>query len=73
MDEKLTAQATRYADMLQVCLQQKACTAFLTWGFTDLYTWIPGFTGKDDAPLPFDKAFQSKPAYTALLNVLSEP
>jgi len=72
VDQNLAAQATLYANMLQVCLQHKACTAFLTWGFTDMYTWIPGFTGKDDAPLPFDKAFQPKPAYTALLNVLSE-
>jgi len=71
--DKLTAQAKLYGDILRVCLQQKGCTAFLTWGFTDLFTWIPGFTHHPDAPLPFDKAYQPKPAYQSLLNVLSEP
>jgi endo-1,4-beta-xylanase len=70
-DRKLTAQASVYADMLHVCLQHKNCTAFLTWGFVDTYSWIPGFTGHDDAPLPFDKAYKPKPAYDTLLNVLS--
>ena len=70
-DENRAAQARVYGDMLQVCLQHKACTALVTWGFTDQYSWIPTFTKKDDAPLPFDKAYQPKPAFMALLNSLT--
>jgi endo-1,4-beta-xylanase len=70
-DENLKAQAALYGTMLQVCLQHKNCTAFLTWGFTDNYTWIPGFTGKDDLPLPFDMNYLPKPAYGAMIDVLN--
>jgi len=69
--ERLAAQAELYANMLRVCLQHPGCTAFLSWGFTDEYSWIPRDTKKDDAPLPFDKSYQPKPALGALLNVLS--
>jgi endo-1,4-beta-xylanase len=71
-NEKLAAQAQVYADTLRTCLQQKACTALLAWGLIDKYSWIPGFTGKPDAPLLFDDNYQPKPAYTALLDVLSQ-
>lgn len=71
-DDKLAAQAEVYNDVLHTCLQQKAGTALLTWGFTDEYTWIPGYTGKPDAPLPFDKDYKPKPAYAALQTALSE-
>ena len=69
--QRLAAQARVYRQMLGVCLETPVCTAFLTWGFTDQYSWIPGFTGHPDAPLPFDTAYAPKPAYWALRGVLS--
>jgi endo-1,4-beta-xylanase len=64
--ENLAAQAKIYQDMLGVCLSEGSCRAFVLWGFTDKHSWIPGFTGKPDAALIFDKSYRPKPAYNAL-------
>jgi endo-1,4-beta-xylanase len=71
--ERLAAQAKIYREMLQVCLEAKNCKAFVTWGFTDAYSWIPGFTGHPDAGLIFDKNYQPKPAFSALIELLKQP
>jgi endo-1,4-beta-xylanase len=70
--KRFKEQAQVYRDMLTVCLQAENCTGFVLWGFTDLYSWIPGFTGHDDAALIFDKQYQPKPAYHALIRAFSE-
>jgi len=44
------------------------CTAFLTWGFTDKYTWL----GSDKFPLPFDKDYSPKPAWWGMMNSLKQ-
>ncbi|GAA3240886.1 endo-1,4-beta-xylanase [Dactylosporangium siamense] len=68
---KLAAQADVYRDAIRFCLAQPACTAFVTWGFTDKYSWIPGSSpGYGDA-LPFDRDYRAKPAFTALLDALN--
>ena len=52
-------------------LQQRGCTAFQTWGFTDRYSWIPGYTkGAKGRALLFDQDYLPKPAYNALREVL---
>ena len=62
----LNLQAEGYRQSLEFCLRQKNCVAFLTWGFTDKYSWIPGFfKGTGDA-LPLDSEYRQKPAYLAL-------
>jgi endo-1,4-beta-xylanase len=66
----LTAQAQTYKDLIGVCLAQKACTAFQTWGFTDKYSWIPSFFTGDGWALPFDQVYAKKPAYTSLLTAM---
>jgi endo-1,4-beta-xylanase len=66
----LAAQAQTYKDLLTVCLAQTACTAFQTWGFTDKYSWIPGFYPDYGWALPFDMDYQKKPAYNSLLEAL---
>ncbi len=71
MDERLAAQARIYGDMMRVALDAEACTAFVTWGFTDRHSWIPDFTGNPDAALLFDEAYRPKPAYRALVEALS--
>ena len=66
-------QAEIYRFVAAACLQQPGCTAFQTWGFTDKYTWVPGFTkGVKGAPLLFDQSYAPKPAYDALLQVLKQ-
>jgi endo-1,4-beta-xylanase len=67
---KLQQQATGYGQLLQLCLSQPRCRAFVTWGFTDKFSWVPStFSGQGDA-LIFDANYQIKPAYTSLLNTL---
>jgi endo-1,4-beta-xylanase len=72
MQARLDAEAQIYRDMLSACLAVKQCTAFVMWGFTDRYSWIPAATGHPDAPLIFDAAYRPKPAYFALASVLNE-
>ena len=69
-EEKLAAQAKIYGDMLRVCLAAKNCKAFVLWGFTDRYSWIPYETGNQDIPLIFDKSYRPKPAYDTLKQTL---
>lgn len=69
--ERLAAQARQYGDVLRTCLAYKNCTAFITWGFTDRYTWLGSLTGKEEAPLLFDESYRPKPAYDAIKQVLS--
>ena len=72
LQARLEVEAQVYRDMLGVCLSVKQCTAFVMWGFTDRYSWIPDATGHWDAPLIFDEEYRPKPAYFALVNVLNE-
>merc|ERR1712139_105201 len=60
-------QARLYAELLQVCLDVKACKNFETWGLTDKYTW----KGTDKHPLPFDENYKPKAAVTAMLTAMS--
>jgi endo-1,4-beta-xylanase len=62
--ERLAAQARVYRELLQTCLAVQ-CNAFLTWGFTDAYSWRSA-----QQPLLFDSSYLPKPAYFALLEVL---
>lgn len=59
-----------YRQTLAACLQVAACRVFTTWGVTDHYSWIPSWTGNPDSPLLFDKNYQPKPAYFALIELL---
>jgi endo-1,4-beta-xylanase len=65
-------QKDNYYRLLKTCLANPNCKTFLTWGFTDAYSWVPGFfTGFGDA-LPFDAAYKSKPAYEGMRQALME-
>jgi endo-1,4-beta-xylanase len=69
----LQSQATIYRQIADICLRNRGCTAFQTWGFTDKYSWIPRFTHyTKGAALPFDAQYQPKPAYGALIKVFAE-
>ena len=59
-------QVGSFTVLLQACLLTPHCVMFTLWGFTDKYSWVPGFfTGQGEAT-PLDANFQPKPAYTAL-------
>lgn len=72
LPDKLLAQAEVYRRVFTACLQAPNCQAFVTWGLTDRQSWIPGWTGRPDAPLVFDEAGRPKPAYDTLIEALKE-
>jgi hypothetical protein len=62
-------QARIYEDVLGACLENPGvCTAFLTWGFSDKFTWL----GTAKAPLPYDQWYKPKPAYNSMLSLLNK-
>ncbi|MDE3181618.1 MAG: endo-1,4-beta-xylanase [Acidobacteriota bacterium] len=70
---ELARQAEVYRKIAAICASHPACTAFQTWGFTDKYSWIPGYTkGKKGAALIFNAKFQPKPAYNAMIVVFTQ-
>jgi len=59
-------QAEGYAQITAICLEQVRCKAIQTWGLTDQYSFRSIFD-----PLPFDRAYQAKPAYNAISDTLT--
>lgn len=66
----LQTQAAEYAEVFRACLEVPACDMVVTWGFTDLASWIPAAFSGMGAALLFDDTFQPKPAYTAVQDLL---
>ncbi|MBO3841491.1 MAG: endo-1,4-beta-xylanase [Candidatus Brockarchaeota archaeon] len=69
----LVRQAEIYRDVLMVCLSSEKCTAFVMWGFTDRYSWIPEFFSGYGSALIFDESYNPKPAYYYILKSLIRP
>ncbi len=68
----LTRQAELYRGLVRACLNHSGCTAIQTWGFTDKYSWIGSHSrGARGQALPFDRSYQAKPSYRAILEELS--
>ena len=70
-EEAVATQAKIYGDVVALCVQFKLCTAIQTWGFSDKYSWIPGWFKGYGAALEFDAHFQPKAAYRAMAVALS--
>lgn len=70
LDRRLERQAEMYRQMLSICLESDACTAFGMWGFTDAESWLQEQISPDEQPLIFDRDYQPKPAYDALSETL---
>jgi endo-1,4-beta-xylanase len=68
---KLQAQAQGYSVLLQGCLLARRCNSFTVWGFTDKYSWVPGFFDGEGAANLLDENFAAKPAYRELQAVLA--
>jgi endo-1,4-beta-xylanase len=60
-------QADVYASVFRMVLASRNCRGVQVWGFTDRYSWIPGFSrGRNGVALLFDKDYNPKPAYNAV-------
>jgi endo-1,4-beta-xylanase len=70
--DQLEQQAQNYRDILNVCLEAPNCTAFIMWGMTDKYSWVPLYKKGYGSALIFDANYQPKPAYLALLAALKQ-
>jgi endo-1,4-beta-xylanase len=66
----LAIQAQLYSRAISACIQFPMCTAFQTWGITDLHSWIPSAFPGTGAGLLFDQSYQPKAAYTSVLDAL---
>lgn len=66
-----------YADAFNACYYDNpgVCTAFVAWGFTDKFTWKTTYDSEGNAyalkPLYFTEDYQTKPAYDAVLDLLT--
>ncbi len=69
-EEQLKKQAGVYEEVLSTALRNPQLKAFILWGVSDRFSWIPRFTGHADAPLLFDNYYQPKPAYEAVYQAL---
>ena len=64
----LDQQGKIYRKIVRACLQHRGCTAIQTWGFTDKYSWIGSHShGARGSGLLFDRSYQPKAAYEAML------
>ncbi|MFD0207536.1 endo-1,4-beta-xylanase, partial [Saccharothrix carnea] len=68
---KLQAQANVYRTALRACLVTPGCLSFTVWGYTDRYSWVPGWFEGDGAANILDENFAPKPACRALRDDLS--
>ena len=64
--EMKQTQATLFQNLLQICLEEKACKSFETWGYTDKYSWL----AKGQDGLPYDKQLKPKMAYDKMYETL---
>lgn len=67
---KLQGQANGYNTLLQGCLLASRCKSFTVWGYTDKYSWVPGFFEGQGAANLLDENFAPKPAYHAVAGTL---
>lgn len=69
--QDLERQAQAYGEVVGACLEVRGCTAVQVWGFSDAHSWIPrSFRGHGAGTL-FDHEYRPKPAYGAVLDLLS--
>jgi endo-1,4-beta-xylanase len=67
----LALEADIYRGIVRACLAVMGCTAIQTWGFTDKYSWIGSHSrGTRGQGLPFDRWYQPKAAYRAMMEEL---
>ena len=68
---KTAGQVGSFNVLLQACLLTPKCVMFTVWGFTDKYSWVPGFFDNQGEATPLDANLQPKPAYRGLQQTLA--
>ncbi len=70
-DAILQQQAADYRRVMSVCLEEKACKAFVVWGVSGRYSWKRNDNTPNVEPLLFNQDFEPQPAYDALRDLLA--
>ncbi|MBN2735823.1 MAG: endo-1,4-beta-xylanase [Spirochaetales bacterium] len=68
--EDYQLQAEMYQKLTQIMLAFPECDTFITWGFTDAVSWIPGFSPGYGDSLLFDHDYNPKPSFYAVRDAL---
>lgn len=68
--QRLDVQAKLYSDMFGVCVAAPNCDMFVVWGVADHHSYLYR-EDPNDMPLLFDRSYEPKPAYYALIEVLN--
>lgn len=67
--------ASTYEKYLSAVLSEKAVIAVVNWGLSDRYTWLNKYLPRQDLspsrPLPFDRDFQPKLAFNAMIRAFA--
>lgn len=63
-------EARVFRDVMETCLAARRCGAFVVWGVTDRYSWLPEFFPGHRSGLLFDDAGAPKPSYRSVRNAL---
>ena len=68
-EDRLEAQARRYGELFRALREhEELLSGVVFWGIADNHTWLNGFpVERTDAPMPFDRQLQAKPAYWSIL------
>lgn len=64
--DELQVQAEIFERVMLLCLEQPACKAIQSWGFTDRYSWRAS-----NRPLMFTDRYRAKPSYSAWQRALA--
>ncbi|NLN40869.1 MAG: endo-1,4-beta-xylanase [Clostridiales bacterium] len=68
-EDIIQLQAKRYKELFEAFKENKdILSEVVFWGISDEYSWLNGFpVRRTNAPLPFDRNFQAKPAFWAIV------
>jgi len=68
--EKLDRQAEIYAMVMEAVLESDDCNSVCVWGYSDRYSWIPGWFPGYSGACMFDKFIEPKPAYYSVVEAM---
>lgn len=71
-DAKSRQQREIYESLMDMAVSMDGISSYTLWGFTDKYSWIPGFFTDQGYGLIFDEEYNPKEAFYGIGNSLTE-
>jgi endo-1,4-beta-xylanase len=68
INPRLQASAANFSVLMKACLAVRTCLSYTVWGFSDKYSWVPGWFNDPPEGLAtiYDENYQPKRAYQEL-------